>query len=77
MANRNRLREEVAEAIGERLSWAARNDRRGLGIMALQVVHAVWFATLWMKDFPATATAVWAAVFALSIAGVIAIERRH
>ena len=45
--------------------------------MALQVVHAVWFATLWMKDFPAAATAVWAAVFALSIAGAIAIERRR
>lgn len=77
MANRNRLREEVSEAIGERLSWAARHDRRGLGIMALQIVHAVWFTTLWTKGFPTGATAVWAAVFALSIAGAIASERRR
>ena len=77
MGTRNRLREEVVDAVSKQLRWAARNDRGGLVIMALQVVYAVWFAALWVKDFPAEATLVWGACFALSAVGAVAIERRR
>lgn len=77
MGPRNRLRQELANAVGERLGWAARHDRKGLVIVALQVVYAVWFAALWMHDFPLTETACWGAVFVLSAAGAIALERRR
>ena len=77
MGIRNRLREEVIDAVSKQLRWAARNDRGGLVIMALQVVYAVWFAALWVKDFPAEATLVWGACFALSAVGAVAIERRR
>ena len=46
-------------------------------IVALQVVYALWFAALWVKDFPAAATLVWGVCFALSAAGAVAIERRR
>ena len=77
MGTRNRLREEVVDAVAEQLRWAARNDREGLMIVALQVVYAVWFAALWVKDFPAEATLVWGACFTLSTACAVAIERRR
>jgi hypothetical protein len=77
MGHPNRLRDEVTNAVAERLGWAARNDRKGLVIVVLQLVNAVWFATLWVEEFPDVATAIWCAFFALSAASAIAIEQRR
>lgn len=76
--DKNRLRSQVSDEIGASLTRAIQRDRKGLVILLLQIVNAVWFAVLWEHDFkPPAATVIWSLFFAASMAVSIAIERRR
>ncbi len=76
--DKNRLRRQVTDEVGAGLATAMQRDRKGVVILLLQVINAVWFAALWEGGFESLAALViWAAFFALSIVISIAIEMRR
>ena len=76
--DKNRLRRQVLDDVSARLAHSLKGDRKGLAILLLQVINAVWFATLWEHDFkPTAAAAIWAAFFAASMAAAVLIEKRR
>jgi|GEM_PF-3219851 hypothetical protein len=76
--DKNRLRRQVTDEVGAGIATAMRRDRKGLVILLLQVINAVWLASLWEGGFNSVpALLIWAVFFTLTLIASIAIEKRR
>jgi Na+/H+-translocating membrane pyrophosphatase len=76
--DKHRLRNQVMDEVRAGLAVSLRSDLRGVLILLLQIINAVWFATLWELGFPSIATTAMRAVFcAASVGLAVVLERRR